>query len=256
MKNYRDERALNEAFQYSNLGIGTYKNGKDGLWPRYESERFTFYTEDGTPESGHKFGAWSYNWWQFVAKSADGKTIYFNDSSYSMQTSGHQGMARRILALMDAKSNGFKVKTVYVRSGLQDIQRAIDDAAFDLAKDEHALKERSIRDRKAYERSVKFHKNKILELLTLGTELGQRVKAPTAKRHAELYAKAKRVHESDREFKRRRAAQKRDRDLKDRANATIARFATAGIDLIADSQELIQKINESNVIQLKKGDLI
>jgi hypothetical protein len=253
MKNYRKERDINNAFEFSNLGIGQYKSGKDGLWPRYESGRFTFYTEDGSEESGHKLGAWSYGWGQFVAMSTDGKTIYFNDNSYSMQTSQHQEMARRILALMDAEGNGFTVKTVYVRSGLQNIQGEIRNVAYEMAENEHALEERSVRDRKYYSERIKWGQAKIQELLKLAKDLGQRAVAPTAKEQADNYVQAKKSHEVNREYARRRAQEKRERELKARAAETVARFASAGIDLVADTQDLADAIKNSNVIQLKRG---
>jgi len=81
----------------------------------FKSMRFTF--------NLNTCEAYSYDWWLFV-KRVD-HTIYFNNASYSMETSKHQEMAMNILALEQPKKHGLKVKTVYIKEGLNHLDRAI-----------------------------------------------------------------------------------------------------------------------------------
>ena len=72
---YNSDSTQKNAFEYNNLGMGTYKDGRDGNHTRYETNQFVMYTG----ADGHAIEAWSYDWWQLIRMSQDGATLYFND---------------------------------------------------------------------------------------------------------------------------------------------------------------------------------
>ncbi len=96
--------------------VGTYIHSRNS----FESKQFKF--------NLNTCEAVSYDWWVFVLKV--GNTIYFNDASYSMQTSGHQYMARNILKNEMPERFGIKVKNVYIREGLNKLDLAIKNREF------------------------------------------------------------------------------------------------------------------------------
>ena len=75
----------------------------------------------------HYMEAYSYRWWQFVGMA--GNTVYFNDASYSMQTSVHQGLVKAVLNKLK-----IKYKTVYVKAGLQAIPMEISNTRHEIQK--------------------------------------------------------------------------------------------------------------------------
>ena len=100
------------------LRTGAYKKKLN----QYKTNTFEFNLNNCT--------AFSYNWWQFVFKYQD--TIYFNNAHYSMQTYGHQRMAQNILELENAEAHGYKIKYVYVKMGLNNIDREIGNKLNDI----------------------------------------------------------------------------------------------------------------------------
>lgn len=130
---------------------------------KYESGQFEF--DLTTCE------AWSYGWWQFVQRV--GNTIYFNDSSYSSQTDLHQAMAKNILLCEAPEEFGLRVKYVYVREGLNNMNRAIENQKYEIRKLEEKISNpRSQKKLLKYRLSeLKRLKRKLLDLYKLQLEL-------------------------------------------------------------------------------------
>lgn len=243
----RIEQNILNALEYKSLGIGTYKSGKDGLWPRYESGRFTFYIQDGDKDSGHEVGAWSYNWWQFVRMSKDRRTLVFNDASYSMQTRQHQSMAKRIIALMRPDLNGVTVKTVYIKSGLQNLSG--EHLKIQMQRLE-AIHDNEVK-RLKIKNNIKLYDNHLTEIEDLCRLFGIRVpKRLTKKEQDAKLEELNRGHCVSMLFRLQDAEFERKVAMLKRVEATIER---CGPKVLEDAKELMEQFKLDNVIQLRKA---
>lgn len=78
--------------------------------------------------------AYSYDWWRFVDYKK-GYGVIFNAANYSMQTRYHQNGVESALEKL-----GIKYKTVYIRTGLQNITGEISNKLFEIKQYKEAIK--------------------------------------------------------------------------------------------------------------------
>lgn len=154
----------------------------------YESKQFKFDLD--TCE------AYSYDWWLFCIKIDD--VIYFNDSSYSMQTSQHQRMAQNILKSAGAKEHGYKIEYVYFKEGLNHLNNSISNMEFEIHQLEEKIK--SPRTRKATNQDrkqrIKFLQKRIKEAQDLKKIIDSQLEKNAEIRRAKEEAAWEKLHKA------------------------------------------------------------